>query len=69
MQRLDPNRALLYLRGWNHSLTRQQFKTLRGQILAGDPEGAMKGLQKIIETRRQDGEHPTRQDPGHRAGQ
>lgn len=48
MQRLDPNRALIYLRGWNHSLTPQQFKTLRGQILAGDPEGAMKGLQRIL---------------------
>lgn len=69
MRGLDPNRALIYLRGWNHSLTRQQFKTLRGQILAGDPEGAMKGLQTILETRRRDHEHPTRQDPGHRPGQ
>jgi hypothetical protein len=29
----------------------------------------MKGLQNILETRRRDHEHPTRQDPGHRAGQ
>lgn len=49
MQKLDPNRALIYLRGCNHSLTPQQFKTLRGQILAGDPEGAMKGLQRILD--------------------
>ena len=48
MQKTDPNRALIYLRGWNHSLTPQQFKTLRGQILAGDPDGAMKGLQRIL---------------------
>lgn len=30
-------------------LTRQQFKTLRGQILSGDIAGAMRGLKKIME--------------------
>lgn len=34
-------------------LNRQQYKTLRGQILAGDPRGAVKGLGKILR-RRQD---------------
>lgn len=29
-------------------LTRQQMKTLRGQIKAGDTEGAMQGLSKIL---------------------
>lgn len=29
-------------------LTRQQYKTLRGQILAGDADGAMRGAQKLI---------------------
>lgn len=29
-------------------LTRQQFNTLRGLIQAGDEDGAMKGLAKII---------------------
>lgn len=29
-------------------LTRQQFLTLRGQILAGDIDGAMRGLTRII---------------------
>jgi hypothetical protein len=29
-------------------MTRQQYKTLRGQVLAGDPQGALKGLQKIL---------------------
>lgn len=62
------NLALITLRAYSPCVTRQQFKTLRGQILAGDPEGAMKGLQNILK-RRQDREHPTRQDPGHRAGQ
>lgn len=61
--------ALGRLRNAMPYLNRQQFKTLRGQIIAGDPEGAMKGLQNILETRRRDHEHPTRQNPGHRSGQ
>ena len=27
-------------------LTRQQYKTIRGQILAGDADGAMRGLER-----------------------
>lgn len=30
-------------------LTTQQYKTLKGQISAGRPEAALKGLQKIME--------------------
>lgn len=33
------------------NLTRQQYRTIKGQILAGDIEGAMKGLQRL--TRKQ----------------
>lgn len=29
-------------------LTRQQIKTLRGQALAGDIDGAIKGLERIM---------------------
>ncbi len=29
-------------------LTKQQIKTIRGQILAGDLEGAEKGLNKLL---------------------
>lgn len=29
-------------------LTRQQYRTLCGQVMAGNPEGAMKGLRKIL---------------------
>lgn len=32
-------------------LTRQQYKTLRGQILAGNSEAALNGLQKILRRR------------------
>ena len=41
-------RALGHLRNAKRQLTRQQFLTLRGQILAGDSDGALKGLQKIL---------------------
>lgn len=40
--------ALGHLRSAKNRLTRQQFKTLRGQILAGDSAGAMKGLRSIL---------------------
>lgn len=33
-------------------LTQQQFRTLKGQVLAGDIAGAQKGLQKILKQRR-----------------
>ena len=68
-QNRNIRKALVIIRTNNPYLTRQQFKTLRGQVLAGDPDGAMKGLQNILEKRRQNHEHPTRQNPGHRAGQ
>jgi hypothetical protein len=45
--------ALTILRDAKPLLNRQQYKTLRGQILAGDPRGAVKGLGKILR-RRQD---------------
>lgn len=31
-----------------HQLTKQQYKTLKGQAIAGDTLGAMKGLNKIL---------------------
>lgn len=34
--------ALIRLKGARHHLTAQQYKTLRGQVLAGDPDGAMR---------------------------
>lgn len=41
--------ALMLLKNTKHRLTKQQFKTLRGQILAGDPDGAMRGLRNILQ--------------------
>lgn len=43
--------ALLILRNTKHRLIQQQYKTLRGQVLAGDPDGAMKGLRNILQRR------------------
>ena len=47
LQQID-TRALIQLKGTRHRLTPQQYKTLRGQVLAGDPDGALKGLRKIL---------------------
>lgn len=42
------NKALGRLLSHKPQLTRQQFLTLRGQILAGDADGALRGLQEIL---------------------
>ena len=47
MQKIDV-RALVHLKGARGHLTPQQYRTLRGQVLAGDADGAMKGLRKIL---------------------
>ena len=36
------------LRACNKWLTQQQYKTLRGQAIAGDVFGAKKGLEKLL---------------------
>lgn len=47
MQRID-FKALMHVRACKEKLTPQQFKTLRGQVLAGDGDGAMKGLRRLL---------------------
>jgi hypothetical protein len=42
--------ALIRLKRHKGKLTRQQFKTLQGQVFAGDPAGAMKGLDKLLQS-------------------
>ncbi len=41
-------KALIQVKGARHRLTAQQYRTLRGQVLAGDPDGAMRGLRKLL---------------------
>lgn len=48
MRYLRANQFLNTLREHLDELTRQEFKTLRGQALSGDIAGAEKGLQTII---------------------
>lgn len=40
--------AMRTLKGYRDQLSKQQYKTIRGQILAGDDTGAMKGLKKLL---------------------
>ena len=44
-------RAMIQLKACyqERRLTRQQYRTLRGQVLAGDADAAMKGLRTILE--------------------
>lgn len=40
--------ALAQIKACKNQLAKQQYKTLRGQILAGDSDGALRGLKKIL---------------------
>ena len=40
--------VLIYLKACRNNLTPQQYRTLRGQVLAGDRDGAIRGLRKIL---------------------
>ena len=42
------NKALGRLLAAKRMLSRQQYKTIKGQILAGNTEGAMRGLDRIL---------------------
>ena len=39
--------AMMHLKRYRFQLTKQQYNTLRGQILAGNDTAAMKGLWKL----------------------
>lgn len=47
MQQID-TKALIQIKACRDRLTVRQYKTLRGQVLAGDGDGAMKGLRKLL---------------------
>lgn len=46
---VDKTTALRTLQACRVMLTRQQTQTLRGQILSGHAEDAMRGLARILE--------------------
>jgi hypothetical protein len=41
-------RALIQIKACKPCLTAHQYKTLRGQAIAGDSDGALKGLKTIL---------------------
>lgn len=47
MKQIDV-KALIQIKGARQHLTAQQYRTLRGQVLAGDPDGALKGLRRLL---------------------
>lgn len=44
----EVKQCFLLLRDYRYRLTKQQIKTFKGQILAGDIEGFRKGLFKLM---------------------
>ena len=36
------------LKKYKNQLTKQQYKTLKGQVRAGDTQGAIKGLNRLL---------------------
>lgn len=43
---------LLALKATRQEMTEQQYRTLRGQVLSGNAEGALKGLRRILRRKR-----------------
>ena len=41
-------KALIQVKACRGRLSAQQYKTLRGQVLAGDGDGALRGLRKLL---------------------
>ena len=41
-------KALMHVEACKGRLTRQEYATLKGQVLAGDGDGALKGLRRIL---------------------
>ena len=44
--------ALMRLKKEGRGLTKQEYKTLKGQILSGSQEGALRGLERVLNKRR-----------------
>lgn len=44
--------AMAYLKKKKRWLTVQQYRTIKGQILAGDEAGAIRGIDRVIEKNR-----------------
>lgn len=52
--------ALSYLKRKKPELTMQQYRTIKGQIIVGDEDGAIRGIDRVVErNRRERGDHAT----------
>lgn len=51
MADIDTMKFLMELKQYKDVLPKQTIKTLKGQALSGDLEGARKGLHKVIRRR------------------
>ena len=52
--------VLSYLKEKKPELTVQQYRTIKGQILAGNEDGAIRGIDRVVErNRRGRGYHAT----------
>ena len=47
MKQIDV-KALMQVKAYKDRLTPQAYRTLRGQVLAGDGDGAMRGLRRLL---------------------
>ena len=54
MKEINVN-AVCRLKAYRRVLTHQQYNTLKGQILSGDSVGAMRGLDNILQRRKERG--------------
>nr|WP_307989844.1 hypothetical protein [uncultured Niameybacter sp.] len=45
---MSKDKALRLLKTQAPYLTKQQYKTIKGQIICGDVPGALKGLKKVL---------------------
>nr|DAJ90256.1 MAG TPA: hypothetical protein [Bacteriophage sp.] len=45
---IEQKKAINMLMVYRNCLTRQQFKTLKGQILSGDTDGFQKGMERLL---------------------
>ena len=41
-------KSLMHIKACRNRLTAQQYRTLKGQVLAGDADGAMQGLRTVL---------------------
>lgn len=55
MNYIEINGFVKHLKKYQHQLSKQQLKTLRGQALSGDLAGAKRGLIKLLRKEKTNG--------------